>query len=795
MARQKYPSLVRAEGWAIALLVAHLMLGVLYSVAVPAWEAHDEWAHYKFAEYVARHKALPPPNARLTHEYEYDEASQPPLYYVLAALPIMLVDTNDGVKPDVNPYFGNPTGVGGINAAVHRSEQERFPWRGTILALHLARWVSLVISLAGLVAVYRLGRLLAPARWPAAFIALTVAALSPQYLFISSVVTNDVLIAALGCLVAWQGVQVGLKGLRLVPACGLALALGLALLSKLSALALLPFTALALGLGVTRSLRQGERRLRLGLTLLASLGCGLAIGGLWLVRNVRLTGVPWPRDPWLLFRFTDRWFNRTGAAQPINLDALPAALVYAFRTFWASFGWGNLEAYRWLYWFFAGLCLIGLLGLAWWLADSRGASDQRLAAWLLILLAVSVLAMAAYRDFDHGGTLIRGRYLLPALGAVAWLLALGLDAFLRHLPRVWQHGVPLALAGLLGITNLTLPLVVIGPAYAPPPNLARQASGPVELRPGEQPLGARFGQAAELVAYELWPTRVREGEALGVTLLWHTLRPLDQNYTLAVHLLDGHQQKVGEINTYPGRGNYATSLWQPGYVFRETYWIPVSAALAQPMLGQVKVAFFRAEGGQVGMHLPVTDVRGTPLGDAVIFGRFKLAPSAKLAAQEAEGPGLGTLSEANNAEEPLLRLSRATWEPATPHVVAGSAFTVTLTWEVLGQPMADYRVFVHLVGADGPVAFGDGPPQGGAYPTGLWEPGERVVDTHLVVLPSEMPAGQYPLVVGMYSEAAGRLLAYGPDRERLPADQIVLGRVTVARLDYRSYVPLLPAQP
>ncbi|PKO20645.1 MAG: hypothetical protein CVU38_19030 [Chloroflexi bacterium HGW-Chloroflexi-1] len=349
--------------WALVILALHLALSGLYSVAVPPWEAHDEWAHYKFVEYVARYRALPPPDVRLTNEYVYDEANQPPLYYVIAALPVMLVDTSDGVTPDVNPYFGIETGAGGINVAIHHPDQERFPWRGTILALHLARWVSVVIGSLGLVAVYKLGRLLTPQKPVIALTGLIIAALSPQYLFISSVVTNDVLIAALGCVIAWLGIEVVLKGLRPWSAAGLALAIGLAFVTKLSAPALAPFVLLALIAGAIRSLRRGGNRLTVLLTFAIPLAGGLAIGGWWLARNVRLTGQLLPRDPWVTFRFVDRWFSRTGAVEPMQWEALPSALVYGFRTFWASFGWGNLEAYGWVYWFFVALCGGGLVGL------------------------------------------------------------------------------------------------------------------------------------------------------------------------------------------------------------------------------------------------------------------------------------------------------------------------------------------------------------------------------------------------------------------------------------------------
>lgn len=785
----------RPKRIALLLVMLHLVLGTLYSLAVPPWEAHDEWSHYKYVEYVARHKALPPPDRRLTDEFEFDQATQPPLYYIIAALPVSLVDTADGIRPDINPYLVAETGAGGINAAVHHPAEERFPWRGTMLALRLARGISLLISLIGLVAVYRLGRLLAPERPWVALLALAFAALSPQYLFISAVVTNDVLIAALGCVIAWLGVKVILEGLRPTSALALALACGLALVTKLSAPALLPFVALALIAGAVRTLRRGGSRLAV-LGMLGGVGvAGVGLVALWLWRNWRLTGNLIPRDRWIAFRLITRWIERDEPMPPMRLDMLPPALRYAFKTFWASFGWGNLEAPQAVYIFFAVLCAAGLAGLIWWLVNRHCGRGRKLAAALLGLLAGSVLFLAAYRDFDYGSQLIRGRYLLPALGAVAILLALGIDQLIAGTLRPWdrgeyvgQCGVMWGLIGILTAVNLALPWTIIAPAYAPPSVIAGTRLGEaVALLPGEQPLGARFAPAgtepaAELVAYETWPDEVRSGEALGVTLVWRVLRPLPANYTVAVHVLDPAANPVGGVNVYPGYGNYASTLWRSGDVFRDTYWVPLRAEISQPSGGHVKVALFLDDAAQE--HLSVTDALGVSLGDAVMLGRFKLAP-AMPAGELPSDPGLATLDHS-------IRLSAATWESlAGPLVLAGQPLTVTLTWDVLARPSADYQVFVHLDGPNETAAFGDGPPVNGSYPTDMWARGEHIVDPHVVQLPADLPAGAYRLVAGMYASSGARAAAVASNGMVLQADAVVLGEITVARRARRGFLPLL----
>ena len=81
---------------------------------------------------------------------------------------------------------------------------------------------------------------------------------------------------------------------------------------------------------------------------------------------------------------------------------------------------------------------------------------------------------------------------------------------------------------------------------------------------------------------------------------------------------------------------------------------------------------------------------------------------------------------------------------------SGETLSLTLYWEPLAVPRADYSVFVHLAGADDrPIAQSDGYPLRGRYPTSLWRPGEIVRDTITLTIPSSA-AKDYRLLVGMY---------------------------------------------
>ena len=100
-----------------------------------------------------------------------------------------------------------------------------------------------------------------------------------------------------------------------------------------------------------------------------------------------------------------------------------------------------------------------------------------------------------------------------------------------------------------------------------------------------------------------------------------------------------------------------------------------------------------------------------------------------------------------------IRLLGYDLSPEPPSVLAaGSPLTVTLHWQAIAEGNRDYTVFLHLVDAAGHIqAQGDGPPLEGQYPTSFWTPGETIRDPHTLVLGPEAPAGDYRLLVGLYT--------------------------------------------
>jgi len=113
----------------------------------------------------------------------------------------------------------------------------------------------------------------------------------------------------------------------------------------------------------------------------------------------------------------------------------------------------------------------------------------------------------------------------------------------------------------------------------------------------------------------------------------------------------------------------------------------------------------------------------------------------------------------------------------TPPAVRHSppATRITLYWTTEKKLAPEYTIFVHIEDAAGIVAQDDSTPAAGTLPTSWWRPGDWIVDTHLISMPSPYNPDQHNIVVGLYRN---------DNRERLavldPAGRIVGDAVTLS---------------
>ena len=94
-----------------------------------------------------------------------------------------------------------------------------------------------------------------------------------------------------------------------------------------------------------------------------------------------------------------------------------------------------------------------------------------------------------------------------------------------------------------------------------------------------------------------------------------------------------------------------------------------------------------------------------------------------------------------------------------PQARSGQPLVVTLYWRVLATPPAERFVFVRLIDAQGHIwAKSDSPPVMGLWPSLRWQAEMLIEDAHELVIPPGTPPDVYRLEVGMYDPQSGQPL-------------------------------------
>jgi hypothetical protein len=713
------------------LLLLFVLLALAYTLVTPLFEAPDEVWHYAYVRYVAEGRGLPALDGNASGAGQ--EVAQPPLYYAAAASIDRLVADDDlSELMWHNPGFGYQAG-GTVNdnknMLIHTA-RERFPWSGAVLALRLGRFVSLVFGLLTVVAAWGLGREAFADHPGWALSVAAVVAFTPQFLFISGVTSNDSTAAACATAALWGVSRAANRGFTLRRSLLAGLLIGLAVLAKTSNLLLLALAAMALVVA-RRPPRSGDRPAArylsavVGHLALIAL-VAAAVGGWWYLRNALLYG-----DPLAVRVHVDTLWGRS---TPASVTTLLAELPKVFRSFWGGFGWGHVEFASWVYLALGAVLATGLVGWGWAWKQRRLTGQGRvflLAAVWWILLLVALLAWMRQVEAPHG------RLLFPAIGAGALLLVGGWGA----LPQTWLR--PLLPAGLLVLGTLA-PWTVIRPAFAPP-ELVSSAEAASTVRP----VDLVYGGAARLLGVDVDGTSVNPGSTMMVRACWEAVLPVEQDYTVFLHLVGRDNARVAERYTYPGLGRFPTSLWPVGQAFCDVYRVPVEEWAPVPELYDLLIGLFDASTGE---RLAAQGARGD-------VGRFPAVAQVRVAPERSVSASPERPLEVRLGEQVTLvgyRLSGP--------IRSRASLTVTLYWRADAPPDGEYKVFVHLLDETGQLlAQHDGAPRYGRYPTSAWRAGDVIPDEHVLEVPPLAP-GQHPsLVAGMYhADTLVRLPVSGP---------------------------------
>ncbi|HEY0867040.1 MAG TPA: glycosyltransferase family 39 protein [Fimbriimonas sp.] len=431
----------------VALIAAHVVLAVLYLVQTPYRTAGvvtinpshekdigapDERQHANNIRRLIKGQGFAVFNPKDPNLYENYQAHQPPLYYLMASAWARGFDVQD-------------------------VESKR---DGSLLRL-----LNVLVGAAGVAGVFFLAKWAYHREW-IALTATGIAALLPMNVALSSAISNDPLLIAL-CTWALAFTALAMReGWTTRRAVAVGLLTGLALLTKTTAVALLPTLLLA-------ALLTKPKAFQVGTVLLVSLGLALP----WWVRNQVLYG-----DPLAMGAFSEAFVGsaqKTLFTEQIIPKLSPGEnpnLAYwidwvgfwTARSFLGVFGYmdvwltqsgmqrSTFDENR-LYWVAILVFAVGLVG---WIVSWRDPQNDKARRVRIVNLVFFLVILAQFVLFNNRYFQAQARYLLPALGPIACGLALGYHE-LAHRRKL----VPLvAMVVFLLMVNV-FALVRLGPQF------------------------------------------------------------------------------------------------------------------------------------------------------------------------------------------------------------------------------------------------------------------------------------------------------------------------------------------
>jgi hypothetical protein len=262
--------------------------------------------------------------------------------------------------------------------------------------------------------------------------------------------------------------------------------------------------------------------------------------------------------------------------------------VYPFQLFSAAWGYGaSVEGWRDTMPLQLGLAPVGLTIISVVLTVRSPISNlqspisirQRrtllfwqLAALVLVALMLSPSALL-WRITGLSNLLSYPWQLLGLIGLTTSLLAGSIVALDQRLAAFPLRAGLVALAVLASYGYLSPRFFNFGVDFTP---LAEQ-SHVYDMEPVSLPVAILGDDQVALLDYRI-EGPLRHGATVRLNVLWQALKPLDEDYTVFVHAVDGEGAIWGQRDTEPQEGEYLTTEWGLGEIVQDRYELQIDVA-------------------------------------------------------------------------------------------------------------------------------------------------------------------------------------------------------------------------
>lgn len=467
----------------IGILSVALILGVVWSLVTPPFQAPDENPHFGYVQQLAEKSELPGIPGRPVYSSEQLAAASVSNSTQTSGVPDTKPTwsrsiyqqwlsrskaTPKGQRADgggANPASSNPPLYYLLEAGIYRAAAGS----DLFTRLTVLRLGSVFFLLIAVMAVWLLAGELFKKERLAQITAASLVALEPMITFICGSVSPDSMLIALWSLTLWVGVHMLRRGITIASAFALLSIVGAACVVKATSYALIPAALMVLVVSTWRKRKEltWRSRVAIGISTVAGIGTTL---GIWFtiahgsnhnvaaqVSELSASQTVSHTNIRELLSYVWQFYlpNYPGQTPFRGISSLPLYDVW-LKGSWGSFGWLEVPFPNSVYLALAAACAVATIAAVKTMWSRRRRIDFAIVAFfgLVVLALFAGLHWTEYHLIKAGaGAFNQGRYLLPLIGIAAVIGVLASRAFGQRL-RVAVVG--LFLIALFGLQVLAL---------------------------------------------------------------------------------------------------------------------------------------------------------------------------------------------------------------------------------------------------------------------------------------------------------------------------------------------------
>jgi 4-amino-4-deoxy-L-arabinose transferase-like glycosyltransferase len=231
---------------------------------------------------------------------------------------------------------------------------------------------------------------------------------------------------------------------------------------------------------------------------------------------------------------------------------------------------------------------------------------------------------------------------------------------------------------------------------------------------------ANFKNQVQLLGFDS-PAPTSADIGASFNLYWHALDAFEDDYYVALRVVDAAGNLWGKQDRRPAGYNYPTTRWKKDENLFGAYTVPL---LAGAPAGDyfVEVTFY-TKGNESGLDILAPN--DAPLGKSVKLGPLPVLAGMKSAT-------FASLNIQNTISQPLPPFTLLGYQLGRDKASAGETIPLTLFWRADTRPTRDYAFRVQF----GDVTSDTLPLANAQFPTSAWRAGEIVRGQYAIAIPA-----------------------------------------------------------